>query len=244
MKIRQIGNGSAFNYTMTNSSFVVENDNEFLLIDCGYNVFGKLRELEKKDSLFPLSSLTRVFITHMDDDHVGSLKTLIYHQFFANGIIMDIYAKNEVYVALKNYLGDVSHVMDSKAQYIENCFYKLYNDAPQLEPRLTCTSNILINTIKASHGKPCYGIRIRDTNNNKTILVSGDSKATMGFYRELKHSIMRGENILAYHDYSKRNVEPAQVHACEEDFNLLYNDYQDVIIKYHNDDINYNKEWR
>ena len=46
MKIKQLGNGGAFDYNQTNSSFLIELEtNDYLLFDCGYNVFSKLREL-------------------------------------------------------------------------------------------------------------------------------------------------------------------------------------------------------
>ena len=46
MIVQQIGNGGAFDYNKTNSSFLINLSNEkfplYLLFDCGNNVFAKL----------------------------------------------------------------------------------------------------------------------------------------------------------------------------------------------------------
>jgi len=64
----QLGNGSALNPEMTNSSFLVKNDKQYMLVDCGYNVFTEL--YKNKDVL---NSITHICITHMDDDHIVPL---------------------------------------------------------------------------------------------------------------------------------------------------------------------------
>ena len=96
MKIKQIGNGGAFNYKETNSSFLIENNRKYLLFDCGHSVYQKLRELEEASEI-SLKDLKAVYISHFDDDHIGSLKTLIYYQYFINNIIMDIINADVVY---------------------------------------------------------------------------------------------------------------------------------------------------
>ena len=90
MRIRQLGNGGAFHFKQINTSFLISLDNyddgdvdngTKLLFDCGRNVVDKLDELAEKEE-FNYSNLKYVYISHMDDDHIGSLKSLIYYMFF------------------------------------------------------------------------------------------------------------------------------------------------------------------
>ena len=249
MRIKQIGNGDAFNHKMTNTSFLVEHKNEFILVDCGYSVFAKLRELDHHTTLsgvwgenkssqlnddpeFYLKNLNKVYITNMDDDHIGSLKTLIYYQFFTHNKIITIHAIGDVYSGLSEYLEDMNHVMMNGSYEPEELFY-LDNCTPDLE-------GVETSHLPTDHGKPCYGIKFKDKEKERVVLISGDTKATMGFRREMKHALASGWELLAYHDYSNRNIEHSQVHACEEDFELLYHGFTDKIIKCHNNNSNDN----
>ena len=74
MKIKILGSGSAFDIEKTNSSFLVDDK----LVDWGYNVFTKLR----KENI----DVDKVFITHTHFDHIGSLETLAYYNFFIRKI--------------------------------------------------------------------------------------------------------------------------------------------------------------
>ena len=85
IKVRVLGSGGAFNTEMTNSSFLIEIDDEVILFDCGYNVFTKLRELEATEPDI-IQSIDKVIISHMDDDHMGSVKSLIYYRFYVLGL--------------------------------------------------------------------------------------------------------------------------------------------------------------
>lgn len=71
---RQLGNGTAFQTEQTNTSFTIFDDR--ILVDCGYNVFGKLKELGIADKI------EVVCITHTHDDHIGSLGAFLYYREF------------------------------------------------------------------------------------------------------------------------------------------------------------------
>ena len=49
--IKQLGNGGAFDYLSTNSSFLIESTKKsYFLFDCGYSVYAELR---RQDSYLP-----------------------------------------------------------------------------------------------------------------------------------------------------------------------------------------------
>ena len=74
MYINFLGHGAAADHQLINSALLVEDKQVRLLVDCGYNVYGHLKEL----GLF--RSLTHVFITHLHVDHCGSLANLLYYR--------------------------------------------------------------------------------------------------------------------------------------------------------------------
>jgi len=100
-----IGDGGAFDTEKTNSSFLI---NENVLFDCGYNVFAKLREYEKNDDMF-IRRINHIVISHIDDDHMGSLKSLLYYRYFIHGLSTEVICGLEV----EEYLSNINKKMES-----------------------------------------------------------------------------------------------------------------------------------
>lgn len=73
MKISFLGTGGAFDVALGNSSALVECAGTRFLLDCGHSVFPTLVNRGLADAF------DAVLITHLHDDHVGSLSTLIYY---------------------------------------------------------------------------------------------------------------------------------------------------------------------
>lgn len=241
MKIKQIGNGGAFNYKETNSSFLIENNNEYLLFDCGHSVYQKLRELDESKEI-SLKDLQAVYISHFDDDHIGSLKTLIYYQYFVNQIILDIIIAEDLYNEMNIFLKDLNGFYENfekiEAQMfdiysIENFVGLAYND-------------MYLTTIACEHHVPCFGLSI--TSEDKEIIISGDTTAIPSldeyyFYRKNNNYLDR--EILVFHDYSNWDCPEKQVHMCKTNMEQTYNkEFIKILNFYHNDEPNYNKEWR
>lgn len=72
MDIKFLGTGGAFDVDKRNSACLVSHAGLNFLIDCGNSVFPVLFKHELA------GKIDRVLITHMHDDHVGSLSSLIY----------------------------------------------------------------------------------------------------------------------------------------------------------------------
>jgi ribonuclease BN (tRNA processing enzyme) len=74
MTIQFIGTGGAFDYRQGNSAAIVAWRDMRILVDCGADVFRALRERDAADDI------THILITHLHDDHAGSLGSLLaYH---------------------------------------------------------------------------------------------------------------------------------------------------------------------
>ena len=77
MKIKFLGTGGAFDYKYGNSSMWIEFRGKKILVDCGNSVYRKLRETELANHV------DYILITHLHDDHVGSLNsTILHHKYF------------------------------------------------------------------------------------------------------------------------------------------------------------------
>lgn len=71
IEIKFLGTGGAFETQLTNSSAIVTHNGQRLLVDCGHSVFPKLINLDLA------KTIGGVLVTHLHDDHVGSLSSLI-----------------------------------------------------------------------------------------------------------------------------------------------------------------------
>lgn len=89
--------GSDSGFGKKNNSAYIEIGNELLLIDCGYTVFDEVRktlDLKKYDKV-------NIIITHLHNDHAGSLSQFILYSFFVFGKKVNVYSKCE---RIKDYL--------------------------------------------------------------------------------------------------------------------------------------------
>jgi ribonuclease BN (tRNA processing enzyme) len=79
MQIQFIGSGGAFDFAYGNSAALLRCQNQTFLIDCGFTVYTRLKERNH------LSDIDYVLITHLHNDHAGSLpNTLLDYTFNIN----------------------------------------------------------------------------------------------------------------------------------------------------------------
>lgn len=76
LDLQFIGTGGAFDFELGNSAALAQVGATRLLIDCGHSTYAQLRRLGLAEAP------EAVLITHLHDDHVGSLSTLLYHRHF------------------------------------------------------------------------------------------------------------------------------------------------------------------
>lgn len=71
--LKFISTGGAFDFEIGNSAAWLSHQGEQILLDCGHTVYPRLRSLGMADQM------DAILVTHLHDDHVGSLSTLIFH---------------------------------------------------------------------------------------------------------------------------------------------------------------------
>ncbi len=140
-----VGNDDGFG-NKNNSAYIVEN-NELFILDCGFTVFNEI----KNKFNFSKYKKINVIITHLHNDHAGSLSQLILYLWFIYKIRVNV---------------------------ISNCVnIKQYLDITGTIPEAYILKNELTNVkfIKTEHVKhlDSYGVLL--TIKNKKILYTGDT---------------------------------------------------------------------
>lgn len=74
--LRFLGTGGAFDYAAGNSAALVRHSGHDLLLDCGFTVCPRLAALGLT------GAFTGIVITHLHNDHIGSLPNLLLHRHF------------------------------------------------------------------------------------------------------------------------------------------------------------------
>lgn len=154
-ELKFIGRGSAFNIKEGNNSAYIKKDKEFILIDCGEGIFGRIIE----NNLLNNIETVKVLITHLNADHVGSLSTLIFYCYYMKKITPIIYYPNTDIEELLKLMGHNKEYILQKPEVNSN-----FN-----------IGSLNFSFISVSHMKvmDCYALDICDE--DKRVYYSGDS---------------------------------------------------------------------
>ena len=170
MLLNFLGKGSGFNPKLGNTSAYIKSGSSMLLLDCGGTIFSKLVEIDETGNclLSDVKSLV-VVITHLHDDHIGSLSSLILYCRYVLNIMPIIAYPNpvEIFYLLYN-MGIRESLFKITQLNLENqTGFKLNDLTIFIEP-----IPVLHTLDLASYG---YLIEKRDGLNNEMIYYSGDS---------------------------------------------------------------------
>ena len=141
----------------------------------------------------------------MDDDHIGSLKTLIYFMYFIHNKKLIIMCGEDVHPHLKTYLCDLDGFIDGGSKIEE----KLYILNP-VSIGVTLDDGTYLTPTKNFHFKPSYGIVLSQTDENGKQVVGISSD---GFPKG-DDGIVHMNTDIVFHDFSYWNAPDKQVHMC------------------------------
>lgn len=138
-----------------NNSAYVETNGELILIDCGFTVF---EEVKNKFDLSKYKDI-KIIITHLHNDHAGSLSQVILYAYFVKNIKVTVISKCE---RIQEYLDITGTPRES---------YELKQD---------------IEFIKTEHTKylDAYGFKIEI--NGKNLIYTGDTNTIKPFLPYIK----------------------------------------------------------
>jgi len=211
LKVEVIGSGGAFDTELINSSFYVTCDGIGILFDCGYNVFPYLKEHRPEI----LEEMHFVVITHLGDDHVGSLKSLLYYRYFVLG-------KTTIVRYAKGFSAEVASFLPKNEKVINGGYgpAPIYSMNQIVEFKAlgdTKPDNFLV-AIEGIHHVKSFGFAVGSTN-GAMVVISGDTKANKAFETTVeqieKHFNIQESYIL--HDFSYLNQPGIDPHASITD---------------------------
>mgnify|MGYP004558795267 CR=1 FL=1 len=152
--------GSDSGFGANNNSAYIEEKEKLTIIDCGFTVF---TQIKKKFDLNKYKEIN-VIITHLHNDHAGSLSQLILYSYFifnkkVNVISMcskikeylDITGTPEDAYTLYNKFENVEFIRTEHTRYLDSCGFKLCvngkkivytGDTNILEPFIKYTNDI------------------------------------------------------------------------------------------------------
>lgn len=136
-----------------NNSAYIEVDNKLIIIDCGFTVFN---EIKKRFDLKSYNSIN-IIITHLHNDHAGSLSQVILYVYYIYGKKVTVISKCK---EIKKYL---------EITGVDANIYNLKEDMDNLE------------FIKTEHvkGIDSYGLKIKIK--DKNIMYTGDTNTLQPF---------------------------------------------------------------
>lgn len=99
MKFRFLGVGGAFEPQFGNSAALLDTGKDtLLLLDCGGTTFCRLKELDLA------AKVTHILVTHLHDDHVGSLGSLMFYRYYVQSCPMELLCPPQLEAPLRNLL--------------------------------------------------------------------------------------------------------------------------------------------
>jgi ribonuclease BN (tRNA processing enzyme) len=234
LNVKTLGLGGAFDDS--NSSFVIysnEDDlkkpNNSVLFDCGSLIFNKIK---KKDYV-----INNVFISHLHDDHIGSLMSLIYYNYYVlGGVKTKIYSAPNIEKKLKIYLELVKINTEYDAEKGNVPAEKVvFCDVKEIGKLLSdiSSANIETSSVSGYHGNiENYGLSIKNKTTKNNLIISGDTKANLNMVEKIKTGVKEGLFVNILHDYSLWDNPDKNIHMCASDYRLYLDNLINYIGKY------------
>lgn len=211
MEIKFIGYGGAFDYKYGNSAALVNINNNSILLDCGHSVYPALRAKNKIDDF------DYVLITHLHDDHAGSLSTVLFHRHFSfsSKRLKLIYPEEKFRQELNSFL---SFPMQKPEKYFD---FIPMDEFPEMD---------FIDTFgRHSESMQTYSYIFKD--NDKVVVYSGDLGDTDFLFKKLEEKGI--EKATVFHDtYFSGRIN---AHAFYKDIQKYDSADNYKIIGYHHD---------
>ena len=169
MKLIMLGNCATLTAIHSTTSFAIENDGRYLLVDCGPSVVSQLMKAK-----IPLDKISHIIITHCHGDHSGGYPYLVFSINLARMMSKNNSIEKIEVVAMKSVYDGISCSLHS--QYpIEHLEEQLINShiIPDGEEAIIDAIGLSINLFPTYHIVPSVGMTIRSA--GKSICYTCDS---------------------------------------------------------------------
>lgn len=166
MKVHFPGTGEAFDQTLPNTCVLVQFDETWILVDCGFSATQALwRMVPGHDTI------SAVYVTHLHADHCFGLPALIVRMH------EDGRTKPLCLLAWKQMYDDLLDLVDSAYPGIVGRlrFPLVHADIPR--GGTGSWEEVAVSTATTRHGAPNHAVRF-DLPSGKSVMVSGDGEIT------------------------------------------------------------------
>ena len=208
IEIEFLGSGGAFDIKEKNSSVLLKTARGNILIDCGFTVY---QELVKRKLL---NKLDYIFITHLHEDHIGSLSTLIHHKYFIDKEKVKIECVPELAQKLKYYLVDITGVLPEAFEINSNKEGDIYKDLNMRIIKINTTNYHFKEFVSSG-----FIFQMRKSEQNIFIVYSGDINIPIiniiqdehiNIYKKM---LEQPDNVFIFHEATARSYPPYFPHT-------------------------------
>lgn len=217
MNIRFLGTGGAFDSSLGNSAAWIEFNGSNILLDCGHSVYGKLRACNLADKV------DYILLTHLHDDHVGSLSTMILHHKH----VMKPSRKARILYP------DTHHGNLMKERLTDYLSYSLMqpDDYVEFLPLTTVEGITEIDTT-GHHVSDMVSFGFMFEDDIERAIYSGDMGTPRLVYDMLEDIPKDGKKLTIFHEVAF--APSSGIHTYYKDLVQLYEDFDNLFV-YHAD---------
>jgi len=229
MLITPLGYGGAFSTVEGNSSFLVRDlkSKKNLLVDCGSLVYRELRERGLTDLI------DWVYITHTHEDHIGSLSTLIYENWFIHKKKLKLLCHPAISHQLTTYLITVCNHEYEQFQldhYWEEDFSK---DFPSLQLDHFNTTDLHFPKL------PTSGFILTLLETDFKVVFSGDLGVDVTEFLELDKKLLEKKEMVIFQDAgtyqfteeTHKVIPHAYYLDCDNPSTFIYHHFENEVPK-------------
>lgn len=145
-----------------NTSFLIHNDGDLILVDCPGSVIQKIKKLN-----FDPCKISSVLITHIHPDHVYGLPSFV-HSLMLEDIIINLYGSRGTIDFCRDFL-DLFHLREEKLKCRVNFIPLKLDQGFSLAPSLHCIP------LKIPHSPSSLAFHFRFEAKGKELIYSGDT---------------------------------------------------------------------
>jgi len=246
MEIKALGTGGAFSglsgESRGNTCFILTADKRYL-IDVPKDLFTYLREAGED-----VKKIDGVFLTHIHDDHVGDLGSLLFEKYFVENKKLNLFTSREIFESLEKKYTD-SHVPifnKTDPSELKHVSLEDYINLVEISPGKTY-ENEGLKVEARLNWHPVYTLGLKFTHAGKTLGYSCDTKYGARFVDDLyRRNLIDDKRLIDLQEFLWESdliihevtlAPPQDIHTNLDELKALPENVRAKILLVHSDTI-------